>query len=443
MIRLNIATIATFALATSSLSHAQGLQGAMEQAMRTNPEVLGAEKNQSAISHRVRQAQAGYLPTLDLTAGTGYEKSLNQSTRFRPGRGNDNSGSRDLWRSESRLIARQMVFDGWATKSRVAQEKNRFTSAVYNVADIKNQTALAAAEAYLDVLRTREQVALTEQNVSVHQDYLSRIQARVGGGRSSQADIRQVEGRLNLAQANVESAKSDVKQAEARYLQVVGEMPGNLSKDATPFASLPADTQAAIARAMANSPVIASAMADIKAANAALAETKSVFCPRLEIEAGASRNRNLDGIQGLNNDEYAMLMLRQNLYRGGADVAQRKERMEIVKQAQDMLEKERREVETSVIDSMARIESAKNRLTPLSNHVEAAMSTQTAYSAQFDLGQRTLLDVLDSEVELFNSKSALIDAKYEVDAAAYAVLAHMGDLAPATTSTQANQIASQ
>jgi adhesin transport system outer membrane protein len=107
--------------------------------------------------------------------------------------------------------------------------------------------------------------------------------------------------------------------------------------------------------------------------------------------------------------------------------------MEIVKQAQDQLEVERRQVELAVIDSYARMDTARSRLEPLTQHVQSAVATRDAYNSQFDLGQRTLLDLLDSEVELFNAKSALIDGKYELDASAYAVLAHMGDLAPATS----------
>jgi adhesin transport system outer membrane protein len=418
---------------TTSPAQAASITEAMNQAITSHPEVLAAEKDQAAIGHRIDMAKAGYRPTLEFAAGTGYEWSKNSSTRFRPARtpASGKQGSRDMWRSESRLTATQMLFDGFQTKSRVAQETNRFASAGYHVMDVKNQLALRAAESYLAVLRASEQVALAQQNLATHQEYLSKIQSRVAGGRSSASDIRQVEGRAALAQANVEASIGDLKKAEAQYLAAVGEMPASPRKDATPFGNLPAETKAAIDRAMANSPVIASALADIKAANAELAEAKSVFCPKITLEGGASRNENLDGIEGPNNDITAMVMVRQNLYNGGRDVAQRKERIERVKEAQDLLEKERREVETAVIESMARIEAAKNRLSPLTQHVEAAVSSRNAYVAQFDLGQRTLLDLLDSEVELFNAKSALIDGKYEMDAAAYAVLAHMGDLAPA------------
>lgn len=440
--KLAIAALGVAFMASTSMANAASMTEAMASAINTHPEVLAAQKDQAAIGHTIDMATAGYKPKVDIAAGTGYEWSKNSTTRFRSVRTPDSGkqGSRDMWRSESRITATQMLFDGFQTKSRVAQAKNRFTSSAYHVMDVQNQLALRAAEAYLGVLRAREQVALAEENLSVHQTYMSKIQARVSGGRSSGSDIQQVQGRAALAQANIEASKGDLKKAEAEYLEAVGEMPANPVKDATPFAAIPGNTKAAIDRAMTQSPVIASALADIKAANAELAEAKSQFCPRITLEGGASRNENLDGVEGPNNDATAMVMLRQNLYNGGYDVAQRKERMERVKQAQDMLEGERREVEQAVIESYARIETAKNRLDPLTQHVQSSMASRDAYVSQFDLGQRSLLDLLDSEVEVFNAKSALIDGKYELDAAAYAVLAHMGDLAP---SVNGNMVAAK
>ncbi|TKW61589.1 MAG: TolC family outer membrane protein [Blastochloris viridis] len=435
--KIAIALTLAFA-ATTSLVNAASMQEAMATAIATHPEVLSAQKGQASIGHRIDMAKAGYKPKVDFAAGTGYEWSKNNSTRFRAARTpqSGKQGSRDLWRSESRITFSQMVFDGFQTKARVAQETNRFTSATFHVMDVQNQLALRAAEAYLGVLHAKELVALAEQNLATHKEYAGKISARVSGGRSSASDIRQVDGRAALAQANLEAAVGDLKAAEARYLEAVGEMPSNPVKAATPFNALPGNTKAAIDRAMSQSPVIASAMADIKAANAELAEAKSVFCPRVTLEGGISRNENLDGVEGPNNDMTAMVMVRQNLYNGGYDVAQRKERTEIVKQAQDRLEVERRQVEQAVIEAYSRVETAKNRLDPLTTHVEASMATRNAYAQQFDIGQRTLLDLLDSEVELFDAKAALIDGKYELDAAAYAVMAHMGDLAPATANTQ-------
>jgi adhesin transport system outer membrane protein len=438
---MRIATVAGLGFLASTLlttAHALNLQEAMAKAVTTHPEIVAAEKERNAIGHEVDMAKAGYKPTVDLVAGTGWENTTDSSTAFRTGRFSGDKASRDLWRNESRVVVHQMLFDGWQTKSRVAQQKNRFTAADYHVMDVRNVVALRAAEAYLNVLRTHELVALAEDNIATHEVYLRKIQDRTSSGRASGADVKQVEGRLELARANLAAAQGDAKAAEADYLEAVGEMPSNPSHDAAPFGSIPADTRAAVDQAMNSSPVISAALANIKAANAELAETKSVFCPRFELEGGASRNQNLDGIKGMNNDFSAMLMMRYNLYNGGHDVAQRAEGIEKVKAAESNLEKERRAVEQLTIKAYAQMETARARLEPLAHHVEDATATRDAYVQQFDLSQRTLLDLLDSEVELYNSKSALITGKYEVEAAAYGVLAHMGELVP-TTQVASNQ----
>ncbi len=431
---LTLSALATLFATTALVGNAASISEAMNKAVNTHPEVLAASAEQAALMQRVKQARGGYKPTLDFTAGTGYEWSKNSSTRFRAARtpASGKQGSRDMWRNEARLNATQMLFDGFQTKSRVGAELARASAGSFRTMDIKNQIALRAAESYLMVLRAQEQMALANTNVETHQSYLAKIQNRTTGGRSAQADIEQVQGRLALAQANVEATRSDLRQAEAAYLEAVGEMPAGIAKDATPFTAVPGDTTSAIARAMSNSPVIAAAQKNIAAANAQVAEAKCLFCPRITAEGGISRNENLDGVEGPNNDATAMLMYRQNLYNGSRDVAQRDERIALVGAAEAKLEQERRLVEQSVIDAMARLDAAKNRLEPLNRHVAAATTTRDAYLAQFDLGQRSLLDLLDSEVELTNAKSGLIDAKFETDASAYAALAHMGDLVPAT-----------
>ncbi|RYG57987.1 MAG: type I secretion protein TolC, partial [Alphaproteobacteria bacterium] len=314
--KLAIAFVGFAFAASTTMANAASMAEAMASAINSHPAVMAAQKDQAAIGNRIDMAKAGYKPKVDVTFGAGFENSKNQSTRFRAARAFGKEGHVEMMRREARITARQTIFDGFQTKSRVAQERNRFTSAAYHVMDVQNQLALRAAEAYLGVLHAREQVALAEENLGTHQSYMSKIQARVSGGRSSASDIQQVQGRTALAVANVEASKGDLKKAEAAYLEAVGEMPSNPAKEATPFAAIPGNTRGAIDRAMSQSPVIASAMADIKAANAELAEAKSVFCPRVELEAGASQNQDLDGVEGPNNDITAMVMVRQNLYNG-------------------------------------------------------------------------------------------------------------------------------
>ncbi len=64
----------------------------------------------------------------------------------------------------------------------------------------------------------------------------------------------------------------------------------------------------------------------------------------------------------------------------------------------------------------------------LEQHVESSISTRDSYLKQFDIGQRSLLDLLDTENEVFSSKNALIAAKYDYMAAQYRLVQGMGEI---------------
>ncbi len=437
MFKMNYFLLATALSSTVAVqAQAMSMQEAVTSALSAHPQVKVAEKNMEAIGHAQRMAEGGFYPTVDLTAGTGWEHSNNSTTRNREGRFGDDDGHRDLWRNESRLLVRQMLYDGWGTRSEVAEQGHRRSSAKFNVLENKEITALAALEAYLNVMRTRELVALGRQNVETHQAYLSQIEARVNGGRGTGADMSQAEGRLALARANLIAFEGELRSAEADYLEVIGKMPESLRKNDVPFSTLPASLETALTRAMQNNPAIDSAQSDIKAADAAIHVAESVFCPRFDVEGNISRNVNLDGTPGTNNDASVMLMMRYNLYNGGSDTARVKERVSRKEEAKAMLEQDRRTVEENTMVAWSDLQTSRQRLGELGAHVSSTQKTRQAYRSQYDLGKRTLLDLLDNEVELFNARSALINGKYAVDLAAYNLLASTGDLVDTVTGVQ-------
>jgi adhesin transport system outer membrane protein len=415
-------------LTISMPAYGINLNEAIEKAMGSNPEVLISERNKLAIEQELRQAEAGYLPTVDLTIGSGHERSNNSTTRNRADREDNEGGHRSLWRNETRLLTSQMLFDGFETSNNVKQQCARLKSALKNSKEVKENVSLRVVQAYLDVLRNQELVKLSEDNVANHRRYLKQIQARSSSGRGSKADIRQAEGRLALAESTLYASKGELKNANASYAETVGEKPENLAKYQTPNSLMPASREDAVLRALENNPAIHSAQNDIKAADSAFQATKAAFYPKLDLELEAQRSHNLDGTDEANNSYLAMARVSYNLYNGGADLARKRERSARLEEAKDTLERDRREVEERMYEGWNNLETSKMRLTPLGSHVKSSSETKKAYKSQFDIGQRSLLDLLDTEVEYFNAKTAYINGQYAVDFAMYNVLATSGDI---------------
>jgi outer membrane protein, adhesin transport system len=147
-----------------------------------------------------------------------------------------------------------------------------------------------------------------------------------------------------------------------------------------------------------------------------------------DIEAGVGANRNLDGIRGGNVDAQALLVLRYNLFRGGADVAREREAYFRIREAREVHRQTRRVAEEEARLSYNALRTAQARVEALRDQAEATRATRDAYAQQFDLGQRSLLDLLDAENELFLARTSLATAEVTEVFAVYRVLAVLGDL---------------
>jgi len=148
--------------------------------------------------------------------------------------------------------------------------------------------------------------------------------------------------------------------------------------------------------------------------------------PRFYFEFGASANENLDGIEGDNDDLNAMLRMRYNLYRGGADKARRQETAERIGTAKETIRRTERIIEENLLLSWNSLITIRARLDYLNAHVKSTEEVLQSYEEQFKLGQRSLLDVLDSENELFNARASLATAQYTEMLSIFQLLESMG-----------------
>ncbi len=397
---------------------AQTLTEAVQETLKTNPDILSNIQERLAVDQELRQARAGYLPSVNINAGVGREHSETPFT----------SGSVTLTRREAGISLNQMLFDGFATPNEVDRQMARVNSRAYTVHGNAEDTALHAIEMYLNVLRRQELVATARENLKAHERIYDQIKLRSDSGIGRRSDLEQTVGRLALARSNLLAEETNFKDAEANYRRVVGVMPVKLSMPGSPESSLPASSDEALKMALANHPTLKSAEADVAATEAQHRAAKSTFLPRVDLELGATNNDNLDGISGNNNNATAMLRLRFNLFNGGRDNARSEQTAYLINSAKDVRDRTRREVIENEELSWNAYTVAKDQLEHLKTHVDSSEQARDAYRKQFDIGDRTLLDVLDSENEVFVSHTAYLNGEYTVAYAQYRILASMGEL---------------
>jgi adhesin transport system outer membrane protein len=404
------------------IANADTLQEAVDATVKTNPDVLAAVHERQAVAKEINQAKAGYYPTLDLQIGTGWEMTDNPSTRA------SGKGEVHLNRDEARLDARQMLFDGMETKNEVARQEARTNSRAFSVFSAAENTGLDAVEAYLNVLRRQKLVELAQTNLEAHQRTHDQIMLRSERGVGRAAEMDQSLGRLALAEANLMSEQSNLRDAETSYIRVVGITPASLSQPDSPVSMIPASLDEAIASAVDNHPTLRLASFDVDSAKAQHATAKAPFYPDLHLEVGTRADHDIDGQEGKDKDIYAMLRLRYNLINGGRDTARREETAFLINQAAEIRNNTHRQVEESVRLSWNAWETVKRQMTFRETHVTSSEKSRDAYQQQFSLGQRTLLDLLDSENELFRARTALVNTQYDEMFSMYRILNSMGML---------------
>lgn len=412
-------------LLAMSCAHAQAmsLTQAIQSTIDNHPEIQSSLNNRLSADEDVKIAKGGYLPAVDLVAAYGRAGTDSPTTRAL---GNHNKETLNYTQSELRL--RQMLFDGFNTPNEVSRTKDVVNSRAYYVQGTSETLALRAIEVYLEVLKRRELLTLAKNNLQAHLRINDQIGLRSNRGVGSSADLDQSKARRALAEDNFYTSQVDLADAEASFFSAVGRMPDELETPSSVKGEVPTNLVDARQGMLTNNPYLKSAQADVQSAESQYAVAKSPFYPRFDAELATGANDNLQGEAGHDNEWRAAVVMNYNLYNGNRDKARLQGDAYKINQSMDI----RNNALRMLNENMSLAWNAMNNAhiqTPIAHeYAETSTKVRVAYQDQFSLGQRTLLDVLDSENELFNANRRYTEVRYTEEFSMYRVLATMGQL---------------
>ncbi|MBD1555162.1 TolC family outer membrane protein [Pseudomonas typographi] len=407
--------------------HAMNLQQAIQAAVDNHPEMQSNINSRLAADEDVKAARGGYYPSVDLVGGWGRERSDTPTTRAL---GGHNRETLNYTQSELRL--RQMIFDGANTSYELGRTQAVVNSRAYYAQGVAQDVALRAVEVYLQVLQRREEVTLAKNNLQAHLRVNDQIGLRTERGVGSSADADQSRARRALAENNYQTALVDLADAEANFYSAIGRMPDELEEPTSIRTALPQDLEQARQAMQDSNPYLKSAQADVQAAEQQYEESKSPFYPRVDAELAVGANDNISGEEGHANDWRAGVAVSYNLFHGGSDKARLQGNAHRINQAMDIRNNALRTLNENMSLSWHAMENARIQTPTAREYAETTTRVRAAYQDQFGLGQRTLLDVLDSENELYNANRRYVEVRYTEEYSMYRVLANMGQLLPKT-----------
>ncbi|MEA1918125.1 MAG: TolC family outer membrane protein [Campylobacterota bacterium] len=406
-------------LVLSSLIQAETLKEVVEDVLNTNPIILERLNNYNAVREDVTVSKADYLPKLDLRVAGGHEQTTKETLN------NNNPVNLNVYESSLKLT--QNVFRGFNTYYDVRANEARKAAAAYKYVEQANMVSLDMARTYMEVLRNRDLLINEEDNVKINEEIFVKVKKLYDNGLTTLSEVNKIESSLSLAMSNYTVKQNDLKDATHNLHRILGRyIDIKDMKYPTCTLSLPKSREDALEYAIKNNPSLLVSNFDIKFAQEALKQSRSAYMPTVDLEVTQDFNKNSGGYVGDDNKFRAMAVMNYNLFNGFSDQATVQKRVSLVNEEVQLKNKLRRDTIEELNLGWEKHEMKKDQLAHLRKYKEFSLKTLTLYSKEYDLGRRTLLDLLSSQNDFVSSKAQIINAETDILIAKMRVLDSMG-----------------
>jgi adhesin transport system outer membrane protein len=272
-------------------------------------------------------------------------------------------------------------------------------------------------------------MTLAENNYVEHRAVFEQLKQRTASGAGRRVDLEHAESRLALADINLTTEQANLHDVTARYMRIVNEPPAAAIAALTGHdKGYPDTVKAALELSFKHNPTLRAAVENIEAAQYDLDARRGAYHPRLDFRVRSEHNENYQGTPGTRSQQVAELILNYNIFNGGSDVARTRQYAERRSQAIDLRDKACRDIRQTLVIAYNDVRRLKSQLVFLGIQVKAVEKTREAYRAQFNIGQRSLLDMLDTENEVLNARRAEVNAEIDYSFAYLRTYAGMGRL---------------
>jgi len=375
-----------------------------------------------SIANEVDMSKSGYLPTVDLSAKSGVKSKKDWKTGTAV---KDNYDYQDI-----SLKVVQNIFDGFGTTHATARDVARAKAAYYKYLEVAQDKLKEAAGAYIDYVREYNVYKITEENIKIHKNIKEKIEDRFNKGYGTKSELERVRGRLSLAISNFVSSKSNYNDAKIKFEKALGRIvPIDELVEPTFKYKLPSTFDEALATANKNNPSIIVASYDFDVAKENIGFAQKDYYPTLDLELEATRYNNIDGTDDAKREDLsAMLVFNYNLFRGGNDKANELKYKKLLNYEVDHQARLLSELKQSLQLSWNAYTMLSEQIDHQKDYQKFTENSKEAYFEEFQLGRRTLIDLLDIQEEINNIRIQTINTKYDILNSKFRILDATGDL---------------
>ena len=412
--------ILPLAVLFSTSSYALTLQNTVDEVVKTHPIIQERLKNYRATRQDISVADSGYMPTIDIVGGVGYKTQ---------GRINGDIAKANFDTYNSAIILKQNLFSGFDTLYSVAYEKARVVSAAYDYIEKTDDVTLQTTKAYLDLLRANELYNTSKENVANNELIYSKVYELYVAGVAARSELDKIQSSLALSRSNLTAKRNNLVDARFDFHRMLGR---NVSVEALErpkfTARLPKNRVRAMQFALEHNPSLMVSRFTIKSAQKKYKQTRANYYPSVDLEASQNYANNWQTSTSPDDRFEVMLNVSYNLYNGGRDSSLKQKNISLVSQEIEKQRELKRELIHSMGVSWSAYEITKVQLDDLYKFQSFSYSTLELYQEEYELGQRSLLDLLAAQNDFFNAQIQIINVEYDRLFAKYRILDAMGVL---------------
>lgn len=409
-------------LLLSGSLYALSLDEAVNEALRSHPIVKERLNNFRATQQDLKIATAEYLPSLDLRASTGYNHAGELNNHIR-------TPALEYTNYESSLILTQNLFNGFGTQHKVDYQEARIMAAAYNYMEKTNDVAFRTVGAYLNVLRAKELMATAKENIDINTDLFNKVQDLYSAGLTTKSEMNKINSSLSLAKSNFTVQQNNYRDTLATFRRMEGrEVDPSMLEKPTLKLSMPESYERAAAIAVDNNPSILVGRYNTKGAQALMGERTKGYYPKVDLEVSQFYNdvSRQNGFDSADDRFRARLVLNYNLFRGGADRAEEQKGISTINQETQIMLESKREALEGIEFAWNAYNYIQKQLIDLYDYQKYSETTLELYKDEFDMGRRSMLDLLSAQNDLIASRQNIINAQYDELFARYRILDAMG-----------------
>ncbi len=415
---------------------AETIQAALARAYENNPQLNAQRAIVRQSDENVAQALSGYRPNIAANASIGREYTKEQEI-FPPIPGTPLSqGASVNLKGTSRPRAvgatgTQTIFNGERTANSVRKAESQVSADRETLRIMEQSVLLAAATVYMDVSRDAANLEVQQNNFHVLERMLKDTRNRFSVGQITATDVDQAEAQLAAGEASLHAAESTLMTTRANYRRIIGDDPDHLAPASPVEHFAPPTLPASIALGSAQNPSVTAAMYGVDVAVLQVKIAEGALWPTLVAQGNIQQQYDANITTPKLFTESAMLNLTIPIYQGGSEYSTIRQNKEAVGQQRLNVDQVRDQVRANVVQAWGQLLAAKAQVDAAQRQGDASERALTGVRNEALAGQRTTLDVLNSQQALVGARVSLITAQHDRVVASYSLLSAVGRLSAA------------